>query len=302
MILFINTKDTHCGVADYGRRVYNILRKGGMEIELSEVDKVFYPENVPPIYDTFLYNFHYATMPWLTDEFLRPFRHIKQACIFHEAHLDWTPDVILTTDIRPLFEGFVGQPSPQYYEAIPVIGSFGFGFPDKNFKRIAEEVAAQYDRAILRLNIPFAKYGDADGYHAKQRAEEVSKFLVDYPGIEVKITHDYLDHAGLLNFLSGNDLNLFLYQPSRNRGLASATDYALSVRRPIGVSNSEMFRHLPASCCIDNTPLRELSTLQLLPVYAANTNAKLVEYYRRMLLPEYERKDYVGYIPTKPVI
>lgn len=284
MILFITNKDTHCGVADYGRRVYDILRKGGIEIEIAEIVGKFYPENVPPIYDTFLYNYHHATMPFLTDEFISPFRHIRHAAIFHEGPLNFTPDVVLTTEIRPLFENLVPTAHPpQHYDAAPVIGSFGFGFSDKNFKRIAEEVALQYDRATIRLNIPFAKYGDADGFQAKQRAAEVRKFLKDYPGIEVKITHDYLDHAGLLNFLAGNDINLFLYSPSLGRGLASATDYALSVRRPIGVSNSEMFRHLPASCCIDNTPLPQLTTLDLLPVYAANSNATLVEYYKRML-------------------
>lgn len=284
MILFITNKDTHCGVADYGRRVFDILKKGGLKIYLKEVSNIQEYQNaalgIEP--DIILWNYHHATLPFVTDDVIGR-GSFKHAAIFHEGPLPWTPDVVLTTEIRPLFEGVKSVHPPQYYEAIPTIGSFGFGFPDKNFIRIAEEVALQYDRAIIRLNIPFAKYGDADGFLAKERANEVREYLKDYPGISVQITHDYLNHDQLLNFLAGNDINLFLYSPTVGRGLASATDYALSVRRPIGVSNSEMFRHLPASCCIDDTPLKDISTLSLLPVYAANTNAKLVEYYRIML-------------------
>lgn len=268
-ILFISKNDSHCGVADYGLRLFNILSKA-FDITMAEEGKLGY--------DIFLYNYHYATLPFVNDEYLKRFLKTKHVVIYHEAYLEFTPDKVLNTWIRPLFEYW----HPVVKNNIPVIGSFGFGFPDKNYSRIAEMVADQYNEAILRLNIPFAKYGDEHGFLANQEADKVKKILSGTK-IKVDINHNYLGQMQLLEFLNGNDLNLFLYLPSSGRGLASATDYALSVRKPIGVSNSEMFRHLPKEICVDNVPLRELTIEPLKDFYNNNSNDKLIDYYRTAL-------------------
>lgn len=270
-ILFINNNKAQCGVYDYGLRAFNILTKA-FDITYIEASVGF--EYIPG-YDIYLYNYHYATMPFLTDDLLRKFP-VKSVIIFHEAHLKISPNEILTTNIRPLIDCEL----PMIKNNIPTIGSFGFGFPDKNFSKIAEEVASQYETAIIRLNIPFAEFGDKDGYLAKREAEKVRNILKGTK-IEVQINHNYLNQTELLDFLNSNDVNLFLYSPSHGRGLASATDYALSVKKPIGVSNSEMFRHLPLEICIDNTPIKELSIEPLKKFYEENTNEKLINYYRQ---------------------
>lgn len=274
----ISKKDSHCGVADYGRRVYDILKKR-LDITLAEIeskeDYNGYVISLNP--SVIIYNYHHATLSWLNDDTMMrgPYKHYA---IFHEGPLNFTPDKVLNTDIRPLFNYNL----PVWRNAEPTIGSFGFGFPDKNYIRIAEEVAAQYDKAKLRLNIPFAYYGDRDGYLARREADKVRGILKG-TNIEVEINHYYLTHLELLHFLNYNDLNLFLYSPSNGRGLASATDFALSVNKPIGVSNSEMFRHLPPEICIDNTPLKELTVEMLAETKEKNSNEKLVEYYKREL-------------------
>ena len=278
-ILFLNNPDLHCGVADYGRRLYAILSKH-FDIDFVEVDKDGGFIYTPGGYDIFLYNYHYATMPFLTNESLKKFPGVKHICIFHEAHLSWTPDAVIDTSIRPLIEDIVfpaDVPNP-----IPIIGSFGFGFPDKNFPRICEEVAAQYDEAVIRLNIPFAYYGDRDGQLAKRGADKCREILKGTK-IQLEISHEFLPGSELIQWLRGNNINLFLYKQSHGRGIASATDYALSAYRPIGVSNSEMFRHLPASVCIDNTPIKELNMQQLLPVYEQHSNKRLVDKFREAL-------------------
>ena len=52
-------------------------------------------------------------------------------------------------------------------------------------------------------------------------------------GIELNISHDHLTTEGILKFLSKNDLNVFFYEHQENRGISSATDWAISVKRPL---------------------------------------------------------------------
>lgn len=324
-ILMISKKDTHCGVADYGRRVYDILASE-LNILLREVkDVIGYAEEVSKIRpDIILYNYHHATLSFINDTLISPLRNIKHAAIFHEGPLNFTPDKVLTTEIRPLFEGveFAEYPLPKVgdfafdergnkskikqvdfegwnpnlgdvYVAVcetgyfanlhtPVIGSFGFGFPDKDFTRVCREVMNQYDKAIVRLLIPFAYYGDRDGALAKDQARRCAELLKG-TNIRLDVLHEYLPPLSLLHWLNQNDLNLFLYKQSNGRGIASATDYALSVNKPIGVSNSEMFRHLPKEICIDNTPLKELTVDMLKYTKMNNSNENLIAYYKRAL-------------------
>ncbi len=67
------------------------------------------------------------------------------------------------------------------------------------------------------------------------------------------------------------------------RGLSSVIDYAISVKKPIGISNSNMFRHIYSDeiClyknsiqyCIDN----EKSKKHCEALFLLNSNEKLIE-------------------------
>jgi hypothetical protein len=276
-ILFINHNAERCGVADYGRRLFNIL-KDHLDITMSDSEQEGY--------DIILYNYHYATLPNVRK------MNVPQIALFHEAHLNFQFDkVVNVADLpRPLFENINfldkendGSPitgSP------PIIGSFGYGFPDKDFPGICQIVKAQYKYAGVCLNIPFAQFGDNDGSLARAEADKCREIL---KGTEIilEITHDHKSHNDLLFWLSLNDINLFLYKPSHGRGISSTIDYALSVKRPIGISNSEMFRHLPREIVVDNISIPDLIKKGIEPlkqVYEDNSNEKLVAKIKEILL------------------
>lgn len=263
-ILLLNHNSQRCGVADYGRRLFAIL-KPHMDID--------YCDTIPDFtgYDIALYNYHYATQPNASSEN----RSVKHIALFHEAFLNFSPDeVINVTDLpRPLFENLN---LPTVVNEVPVIGSFGFGFPDKDFPRICKLVVQQYHEAIIRFNIPFAQFGDDNGYLAKSEVEKCKKKLSG-TNIKLEVNHNFLPDNDLLQWLNGNDINLFLYKESHGRGISSSTDYALSVRKPIGISNSEMFRHLPKDICVDNILLKDLTIDPLRQVYEHNSNQRLVD-------------------------
>lgn len=285
-ILFVSRKSERCGVADYGRRVYDILKQR-FDIELREVEGEIDVSN----YELVIWNYHHATLPWLLNK-NQEVRN-KQVMIFHEGPILYTCSVIINSDStvseqpgmfsspRPLFENIVFEDKEN---DVPTIGSFGFGFADKGYWRIAKMVCREFDRARIRLNIPFAEFGDTTGEMARKEIEKVRSYLK--PGIELQVSHRFLGHGELLNFLNGNDINLFLYDPLQTRGLSSTIDYALSARKPIGISTSAMFRHLPREICVEDSSIKEVMSKgiePLLSVYEKHSNENLLNKYEQVI-------------------
>lgn len=276
-ILFIQRKSTNCGVADYGKRLFSIL-KPAMDITMCEC------EAMPDLtgYDIALWNYHHATMPWADCSN----KSVKHVALFHEAFQNITPDVWIPVSelARPLPEK-VDYDGYWENDDTPVIGSFGFGFTDKDYIGIAKMVKREFEEAILKLHIPFAEYGDADGSQAVNRALEC-KIVLSGTGIKLKVEHKFMPPDELVEWLSENDLNFFNCLPTQGRGISSSIDYALSARRPIAISNSEMYRHLPREICVDNISLPRLIEKGIEPlreVYAANTNEILIEQMKEWL-------------------
>ncbi len=79
--------------------------------------------------------------------------------------------------------------------------------------------------------------------------------------LNLNISHEHLTLEQILKFLSKNDLNVFLYEYQDNRGISSATDWAISVKRPLVITKSSMFRHLfdcYPSICIEENSLKTI--------------------------------------------
>jgi hypothetical protein len=304
-ILFISRKAEYCGVNDYGKRVNKILQQSKLfeikfaEIETSNEYSDIFNEYQP---DLVLYNYYPTILPFITNDFLHMVRQIPHVVIFHEVGLLFTPDAILDVDStkednpsqnyyslpRPLFEDI----KLKDFEAndVPTIGSFGFGFTDKNFPRIATLVCEQFDRAKIRLNIPFATFGDSNGDIAKAEVEKIRQ-IINNSGkeIQLEISHDFLEHIDLLNFLKQNDVNMFLYQKHETRNLSSTIDYALSVKKPIAISDSYMFRHInksTPSILVDNMSIKDIianGIKPLEPLYSIYSNKNVLEKYELIL-------------------
>lgn len=279
--LFINHLSERCGVADYGRRLFDIL-KPHMDIDYRAISPTYQIDGSVSfhIYDVILVNYHYATLP-----FLQKIYGIKTVGLFHEAHYpDLFDKVISVQDLpRPLFEGLI---LPGYNTfGLSTIGSFGFGFPDKDFPRICQLVKEQYSEAIIRLNIPFAEFGDNEGINALNEVEKCRQ-LLQGTNIHLHVAHQFWSQLHMVNWLSQNDINLFLYKPSSGRGISSTIDYALSAKRPIGISSSEMFRHLPRELVVDNISIPDLIKKGIEPlkkVYEDNSNEKLVAKIKELI-------------------
>jgi len=254
-IILLNHKEKKCGVYQYGLRTGNIITNSKnynilyREINSKEGFDFLIKEENP---DGLIYNYNPMTMLWLDNNLISSLPVIKHYGISHEClninfnyHISQDPNTPLQENVFPMLRPLFKFEKEEYKKnEIPVIGSFGFGFENKGFDRLCEYVNSQFDEAIIRLNITFAYFGDQDGNRARNVAN-MCRSKITKENIKLEISHDFLDNEQILDFLSDNSINVFLYDYMGGRGNSSVLDYALSVKRPIAISNSYMFRHVP---------------------------------------------------------
>ena len=277
-VLFVTHKNDHCGVYQHGYNTLSILVRNP-----SKYDYIHAPcENEEELHNYFcqyqpvamIHNYHPTVLGWLNP---RKY-NIPQMAIHHEPTMALPPGIkivisqdptitetaTLYTSGRFIFDYVNNHPEPE----IPTIGSFGFGLPGKGFQRLVKLVQEEFDEAKIRLHIAFATYGDAAGVLAGNVAAECRDSIYK-PGVELKITHHFMNVEDLIDWLAQNSLNAFLYDPFHGRGISGPPDYALSARRPIALTKSYMFKHLfsaDPSIFIEDRSLKEIMADGLAPL------------------------------------
>jgi hypothetical protein len=260
MILFLNHKIKNCGVYQYGLRLYEILQDE--KYIYSEIDSYEEYKNIitrSSLITHIIYNYHQSTMPWLNNYTIQ--KRVKNIGIPHESphnlfdiicNIDPNAPESIHTQIkryslpRPIYESFETKTNAfidmHKDSGLPIFGSFGFGFQNKGFHKMVEMINQQYDNAIIKLVIPIAHF-DPDPFTVERMKHMCFQKNIK-PGIILLITHDFFSTNEILTFLQSNTMNIFLYDQMYGRGISSAIDYAISAKKPIGISNSHMFRNV----------------------------------------------------------
>lgn len=267
--LFLNNISEKCGIYQYGKRLCNILKNSQdniyMYVEVSSMEE--YEETLKNIeYDCIIYNYSAAYFDWLTNETMK--KDKKNICIYHEFDINLKFDVYVNTDStysehdiwyslpRPLFENNNNINSNN--NEIPVIGSFGLALPQKGFEHIIKMVNKEFDKAIIKLHIPNSQFGDPDSDISNQiinRCKQIKR----KSKVDLIITNNFLTDQQVLDFLNTNNINVFMYDNMSGRGLSSVIDYAISANSPIGISDSNVFRHIyDDSICLYRNSIREI--------------------------------------------
>lgn len=283
-ILLISHKEKQCGIHQYAVNIFEALKKSDRyafkycecadSAELETVVAKTAPRAI-------IYNYYPLTMAWLTDDITRRYQ-IPQLGIMHETtqekadgadrdmfdfHLCPDPTLIENSPfvfkIRRLIPPYINT---RNLPDVVTIGSFGFGFVDKGFERLVEQVMQEFDRVRIVLHLPFNEIVDPEGRdHALATAKRcrriVQKRLLTKPRIRLTIRHDFLTKPQLLDFLAGNTLNAFLYDTDKKKGVSSVIEYALAVQRPLAITKCGMFRHVyttTPSICIEDSSLKKI--------------------------------------------
>jgi len=278
-VLFVNHSKQQCGIHQYGVNLSETLVKSkkfdvvyaecDSALELKEKFNTFKPSII-------IFNYYKSTMPWLRREDTRIGGALAFG-VFHEVtqqeadSMDTTmfdfhlcPDPTLVENnvsirrIKRLIPPYSTQKSvPENL----VIGSFGFGFGDKGFERLIDLVQEEFDDAEIRIQMPFNDIVDPDGAAFARETAQRCRSRIRKNGIKLKISHKFLSHKGILDFLASNTINVFLYDVNKDKGISSVIDYALAVKRPICINQCGMFRHIrdaEPTICIEKSNIKNI--------------------------------------------
>ena len=281
-VLFLNHKIKNCGVYQYGLRLFSILKKSStINYTYHEIESLDEYNTLIKLTSTsiIIYNYHCSTMSWLNQHTIQ--KTVKNISVSHESsfdffdlNLDIDPDGTLTEKNipipRPIYENINEMladysPSTQsindfinYSESeTPIFGTFGFGFDNKGFDKVIYYVNQQYDNAIIKLVIPDAFF-DPNRVNTVTSMVTKCKNIPVKQGVKVMFIHEFFTTDDILYFLRSNTMNIFMYDEMRGRGISSTIDYALSVKKPIGISDSYMFRNIYSDeVCLYKTSITE---------------------------------------------
>ncbi len=279
-VLFINHKIKKCGVYQYGTRLFNILKKSvAINFIFCEIEN--YDEYLKLLennqYNALFYNYHPCIMNWLNSNNIQ--RKVKNIGIQHDLTENDIFEITLRLDTtlperenrynipRPIFENVDELlknyvPCSKEFEEflnynegpdVPIFGSFGFIFNRKRFHKIVEVVCNNYDNAIIKLILTHA-----DTAPSQMEVIEHCNNSLTKTNIKLMITHEFIEELDVLKFLTVNTMNIFMHETHPNAGVSSVPDYALSVKNPIGISNTSWFRHIYSpEIDVEITPINE---------------------------------------------
>jgi len=259
-VLIVNHSEQTCGVWQFGKRFSDLAsRSTKIEYIYREVlDFGTFANTVNELQpNMIIYNWYPVTMKWLPESFVRDTKYFKHFFNWHDGFVRQHYDGYIFSgagekdpDARRIYEEksfIIPRPLFDYdgvysKNSIPHIGSFGLSGWHKGFPDLVTMVNETFDDAVLNIHMPFAFFGDAQGVEG-QKIAAMCRELNTNPNVQLNITHHLMSTKELLNFLVKNDINAFLYQ-AQSEGLSSVLDYALSVKKPIAITNSMMFRHI----------------------------------------------------------
>ena len=266
-VLLLNHTTHGCGIYQDGLREIDILSESKLvnyiykEVEsMSDFRKA--EEETNP--DYILFNWCQTTMPWLPAD-LEISTKAKQYYILHDIPVrKHYYKQVLIGEGRNYNNGYIDEnnsfdisrsitvPRPLFkytnlYEknSIPTIGSFGLMSSwHKGFDKIVSRVNEEFDEAVINIHITIADFcGNSN--QDREKMIELCKKLNIKDGIKLNITTNHLDNYDLLDLLAKNDINMLYYRFAPGQtGLSGATDYLLSVNRPVGINHTEPFRHI----------------------------------------------------------
>jgi hypothetical protein len=263
-VLFLNHKIKKCGVYQYGKRLFAVLKKSTkVEFIFREIDSFNEYTNAlsENDYHTIFYNYHPMIMGWLNNGNIQ--RKVKNIGLQHDLvendifditmRLDTTlPERINRYNIqRPLIEN-VDELLENYtastnsikkfidfsIEGVPIFGSFGFGFYRKRFDLMVKLINDNCDNAIIKIIMTNPDTMPSDPGIIKKCLSNITK-----PDIRLMVISEFVEENDLLLFLRSNTLNIFTYESHPSAGVSSVPDYALSVTKPLAITKASWFRH-----------------------------------------------------------
>lgn len=274
---FINSVNPNCGVFQYGLRLSNILKKGGVDLNYHECGSF---EDFLTKKDSSIIIFNYisagrsnAPIGWLTQNIIDQLREdsIAVGTIGHLDDVKYDFDFVISQDpTRAEDQKIFSLPRPLFYDNSnspfklssakniqdirdnTLVGSFGLADKSKNFPDLIRLINEQIFKGIIRLNLNSSYYSDPQGKILSEIIKECYSVNLKKT-VELEITNVFLDDNEIISFLNKNDINIFNFESQADDGgVSSSLDYAISAMKPFAVSSSPMFKHVSNTHSLDN--------------------------------------------------
>lgn len=277
---FINTAQASCSIHESGKMVFSCLAQSDLfELDYYSLDTVDIAAlsetgavklrggiggHVPKThYDFWVFNWHFITMAMdLEPQVIASLAGPKFTVVLElapgdplqlvppgvfDAYIALDPGAARTGAIYPFPRPLDGDPQTPTRPCrdVPVIGSFGFGTPGKGFENLVAAVNDEFERAIVRVNIPSGDFIGSDVIHRTSYPKYIERMCreIAKPGIEVQFTYDFMSSDELIEWCGENDLNCFMYTRCQP-GLSATTDQAIISGQPLVTSSNDTFRHI----------------------------------------------------------
>lgn len=301
IIAIVTHGETNCGIYNHGLVTAQILQQS------NKYDFVFAPVAGKEAFidwyrnsriDALLWNYHTNILGWVDDELIKELNIPQFMITGHDGIANFAsidhffvcdPTFIPTSKYSPVARPIVFYPDIQYSppEQVIKIGSFGFGQHTKNFPMVVDLVNSQFDVPVqLSLHISYGAFVDPSGNLAHEIADHCRAIAKDH--VDLTISHAYVDsNFDMVSLLNKNDLNVLCYSDMPGRGTSSCVDLLLAAKKPIAVSNSNMFRHInfKDEVLFERNSFHEIISRGIAPLeifYSMWANDVFIEDYERI--------------------
>lgn len=255
--LFVNQVKNNCSIYESGVMIFNAMKSDKYMLDYTEVSVQNINTRDYSGYDFYVINWHHNTFP-MSVQTLRRINGLKIAIVLEVGPVEIRPfmpidmfDAYMVIDPtkesggkyytfpRPLEKA--ERLSPPLSDDIPVIGTFGFLVPGKNFGEVLQNANKLKTNCIVRMNFPMATFTGTPIQALRDFATRMHSFKGS--NVDLRITHDYMDKASLIDWCSQNTVNVFPYYRDLP-GLSAVTDQAIAAGRGIAITDCNTFRHM----------------------------------------------------------
>jgi len=256
--LFINQVKGRCSIYESGVMIFNTLKSDKYDIDYLEISIEDANRYNYSGYDFYLFNWHHSTLP-IASSTIKSIDGLKIGIVLEVGLVEIKPfmpeDLFDAYMIIDPTKEKLGKyyPFPRPLEEVkdllpilsdvPVLGTFGFMVPGKNFGEVLQQANHLKQDCIVRMNITSS---DFTGYsHSMPFVKDYCNRLLRFrdKNVDLRITNDYMSKYDLIRWCSQNTLNVFPYYRELP-GLGAATDQAIAAGRGIAITSCNTFRHM----------------------------------------------------------
>jgi hypothetical protein len=300
-IAFVNGVERKCGIFYYGTSVFEILQNSTEYkfhfIEAINKEDFFYKTRDM---DAIIYNWHPQPMPWCNKDVFLQVRKPQFLILGHTSNeqVIQFPNItgFITIDpdhqssdsyipgVRPVKLYDDCQYSPQ--SGVYKIGTSGTGDASKNINIMLSIINEQFTEPVeFNVHLSEGAFNTAKENVLVESLTYLKQFA--NPNVTLNFIVKHLSNYELVKFLNYNDINIFIYPSYDSMGVSASIDKALSAKKPIGVNNSNFFKHIISDeINLEKTPLKKIianGTQPLQKFYDRWNPTELINQYETML-------------------